>query len=84
MTLSGGERQRAALARAVLAKPKLLLADEPTGSLDEATGARVMELLQQVCQRFRMSLILVTHSATFAAQTHRRAVLKDGSLCKQT
>ena len=83
-TLSGGEQQRAALARAVLAKPKLLLADEPTGSLDEATGARVMELLQQVCQRFRMSLILVTHSATFAAQTHRRAVLKDGSLCKQT
>lgn len=82
-TLSGGEQQRAALARAVLAKPKLLLADEPTGSLDEATGARVMELLQQVCQRFRMSLILVTHSATFAAQTHRRAVLKDGSLCKQ-
>ena len=81
-TLSGGERQRAALARAVLAKPKLLLADEPTGSLDEATGARVMELLQQVCQRFRMSLILVTHSATFAAQTHRRAVLKDGSFVR--
>ena len=83
-TLSGGEQQRAALARAVLAKPKLLLADEPTGSLDEATGARVMELLLQVCQRFRTSLILVTHSAAFAAQTHRRMVLKDGFLCEQT
>lgn len=83
-TLSGGEQQRVALARTILAKPKLLLADEPTGSLDEATGARVMELLLQVCRRFRMSLILVTHSATFAAQTRRRTVLKDGSLCEQT
>ena len=83
-TLSGGEQQRAALARAVLAKPKLLLADEPTGSLDEATGARVMELLLRVCQRFCMSLILVTHSAMFAAQTDRRMLLKDGFLREQT
>ncbi len=82
-TLSGGEQQRAALARAVLMKPKLLLADEPTGSLDEATGARVMELLLQVCRRFRMSLILVTHSQTFAARTDRRMLLKDGFLCEQ-
>ena len=82
-TLSGGEQQRAALARAVLAKPKLLLADEPTGSLDEGTGTRVMELLLQVCRRFRMSLILVTHSATFAAQTDRRMLLKDGFLREQ-
>ena len=83
-TLSGGEQQRAALARAVLAKPKLLLADEPTGSLDEATGARVMELLLQVCRRFRMSLILVTHSQTFAARTDRRMLLKGGFLSEQT
>lgn len=83
-TLSGGERQRAALARAVLAEPKLLLADEPTGSLDEATGARVMELLLQVCRRFRMSLILVTHSQTFAARTDRRMLLKGGFLCEET
>lgn len=82
--LSGGEQQRAALARAVLAKPKLLLADEPTGSLDEATGTRVMELLLRVCQRFCMSLILVTHSAMFAAQTDRRMLLKDGFLREQT
>lgn len=81
--LSGGEQQRAALARAVLAKPKLLLADEPTGSLDETTGMRVMELLLRVCQRFCMSLILVTHSAMFAMQTHRRMLLKDGFLCEQ-
>ena len=81
--LSGGEQQRAALARAVLAKPKLLLADEPTGSLDETTGTRVMELLLRVCQRFCMSLILVTHSAMFAVQTDRRMLLKDGFLCEQ-
>ena len=81
--LSGGEQQRAALARAVLAKPKLLLADEPTGSLDEATGTRVMELLLRVCQRFCMSLILVTHSAMFAARTDRRMLLKDGFLREQ-
>ena len=83
-TLSGGEQQRAALARAVLANPTLLLADEPTGSLDEATGTRVMELLLQVCRRFRMSLILVTHSQTFAARMDRRMLLKDGFLCEQT
>ena len=83
-TLSGGEQQRAALALAVLAKPKLLLADEPTGSLDETTGTRVMELLLQVCRRFRMSLILVTHSQTFAARTDRRMLLKDGFLSEQT
>ena len=82
--LSGGEQQRAALARAVLAKPKLLLADEPTGSLDEATGTCVMELLLRVCQRFCMSLILVTHSAMFAARTDRRMLLKDGFLREQT
>ncbi len=82
--LSGGEQQRAALARAVLAKPKLLLADEPTGSLDEATGARVMKLLLQVCRCFRMSLILVTHSPMFAEQTDRRMVLKNGFLSEQT
>ena len=82
-TLSGGERQRAALARTVLAKPKLLLADEPTGSLDEATGARVMTLLLQICRRFRTGLILVTHSTTFASQTDCQMVLKDGRLHSQ-
>ena len=82
--LSGGERQRVALARAVLAKPKLLLADEPTGSLDEAAGVRVMTLLLQVCQQFRMSLILVTHAPVFAAQTDRQMLLKGGCLYEQS
>jgi ABC-type lipoprotein export system ATPase subunit len=84
MALSGGERQRVSLARTVLAKPKLLLADEPTGSLDEEAGARVMMLLFQLCQRFRMSLILVTHNPSFAAQTDRKMILKNRRLYEES
>ena len=78
--LSGGECQRVALARALVNRPALLLADEPTGNLDEATGAAVMQLLLEVCRAQGAALVLVTHSADFARLTGRQLVLRGGEL----
>lgn len=78
--LSGGERQRVAIARALLNHPKVLLADEPTGNLDERTGGDVMDLLLHTCSEEGASLILVTHNAAFADSTVRQAVLTEGKL----
>lgn len=78
--LSGGECQRVALARALVNRPALLLADEPTGNLDEATGAAVMDLLLSVCRAQGTALILVTHSPDFARLAGRRLVLRAGEL----
>lgn len=78
--LSGGECQRVALARALVNRPPILLADEPTGNLDEATGAAVMELLLSVCRAQGTALVLVTHSADFARLTGRQLLLRAGEL----
>ncbi|MFP4070285.1 MAG: ABC transporter ATP-binding protein [Opitutales bacterium] len=78
--LSGGERQRVAVARALINDPPLVLADEPTGNLDEATGAAVMELLLDLTGERRKSLVLVTHNPDFAARTGRRLTLHLGKL----
>ncbi|WP_137892284.1 ABC transporter ATP-binding protein [Ramlibacter sp. 2FC] len=69
--LSGGQLQRVAIARALVHQPKLLLADEPTGNLDPATAARVMDLLTAQCRAHRASLVLVTHSQAAAARADR-------------
>ncbi len=78
--LSGGEKQRVALARALLNKPEVVLADEPTGNLDEATGNRVIEVLLRLCGEEGIGLILVTHNRVHAARTDRRLFLHAGRL----
>lgn len=79
-TLSGGERQRVAIARAMISDPQVLLADEPTGNLDEATGDSIMDMLQDLCEEKRVSLVLVTHSANYAARMGQSWVLRQGLL----
>jgi putative ABC transport system ATP-binding protein len=78
--LSGGECQRVAIARALVVEPALLLADEPSGSLDSRTGDAVMRLLFELVERRRTTLVLVTHSESLAAQCGRRARLVAGRL----
>ena len=76
--LSGGEKQRVAVARALMNQPPLILADEPTGNLDERTGEQIMQLLLDLCREETMSLILVTHNPTFAHETDRNLNLHNG------
>ncbi len=78
--LSGGERQRVAVARALMNAPKLVLADEPTGNLDERTGDAVIELLLGLCRETGTALVLVTHNAAHAAKCARQLTLHDGTL----
>jgi len=78
--LSGGEQQRVALARALVCKPALLLADEPTGNLDEANSERVHALLMTLNQEMGMTMLTVTHNAVLASYMSRRVSLRDGRI----
>ena len=77
-TLSGGEQQRVALARAFVTEPDILFADEPTGSLDEQNGQKIIQLLFQLNQELGSTLILVTHDMALASRCERQMVLNNG------
>jgi len=78
--LSGGERQRAAVARALITRPRLVLADEPTGNLDAGNGAHVLRLMLELNQELQTSLVVVTHDHAIARQMNRILLLEDGKL----
>jgi predicted ABC-type transport system involved in lysophospholipase L1 biosynthesis ATPase subunit len=78
--LSGGERQRVAVARALMNRPAVILADEPTGNLDERTGDSIIDLLLGVCAEERAALVLVTHNPAHAQKTNRQLALKNGQM----
>jgi putative ABC transport system ATP-binding protein len=82
--MSGGEQQRVALARAFVTRPALLLADEPTGSLDFATGAKVMDLMFEMNREAGTTLVLVTHDRQIAARCDRQLRMEAGRLTEAT
>ena len=78
--LSGGEQQRVAIARALVNKPEIILADEPTGDLDSKTGEKILELLQTLNQKEKVTIIIATHNDKIAKKAKRKIVLKDGKV----
>ena len=82
--LSGGEQQRVAVARAFACRPPILLADEPTGNLDSATGQQIMNLLLSLHREYRATLVLVTHDRAMASSMERVIALRDGRIESDT
>ncbi len=81
--LSGGERQRVCIARALVTKPKLILADEPTGNLDSNTGDLIIKLLQQLNREMGITLLLVTHNTDIAEEAPRTLFMRDGQIAEE-
>lgn len=82
VNLSGGQKQRVAIARALINEPKVIFADEPTGNLDTATGAKIEELLFSLNKQKGITLIFVTHDADLAKRCDRQIVIRDGKIVK--
>lgn len=78
--LSGGQQQRVAIARALIGSPEILFADEPTGNLDSATGAEIMDLLRAINQNSGQTILMVTHSPEAAKSSNRVIMVKDGMI----
>ena len=78
--MSGGEMQRGAIARALVGRPEILLADEPTGNLDSGTGREIIELLKELNTQNQLTIVMVTHDESIAAQAHRIVRLAQGKI----
>ena len=78
--LSGGQQQRVAIARALIMKPELILADEPTGNLDTKTGNTILEVLETLNKKDKLTVILVTHEADVARRTKKQIKIIDGQI----
>jgi putative ABC transport system ATP-binding protein len=81
--LSGGEQQRVSIARAIVKNPRLLLCDEPTGALDYATSRGILQLLQQVNQKYGTTILMITHNAAIAAMANRVFKLRSGEIIEE-
>ena len=79
-TLSGGQQQRCAIARALAAKPSIILADEPTGNLDSKTGDEVMSLLRLTAKKYGQTLVVITHNEEIAQTADRTLLIEDGKV----
>lgn len=79
-TLSGGQQQRTAIARAIAAKPSIILADEPTGNLDSKTGDEVMSLLKLSAKKYGQTLVVITHNEEIAQMADRTVIIEDGKV----
>ena len=79
--LSGGQQQRVAIARALISKPAIILADEPTGNLDSSTSDKVIDLLKTTSEKFKQTIVMITHNPEIAEKADRRIRIEDGRVC---